>query len=1053
MRQSNSTAGGPSGPGAIHPLLCACLLLGLLSAPGVAAEPTSPDLQALQWRLVGPFRGGRVDSVAGIAGDAHTFYFGGADGGVWKTTDAGHSWTNVSDCCLDTGAIGALAVAPSDPKVIYAGTGEGFPRGDMLTGDGLWKSVDAGKSWIHAGLAETHVISQIVVDPKDAQHLYVAALGHMFGPNPERGVFESRDGGAHWQRILFVDADTGVADLVMDASDPKTLYAALWQTERRPWNFSSGGAGSGIYKSNDGGAHWTDLSHNPGMPAGPLGRIGLALPITAPGRVYAVVEAGEGGLYRSDDGGAHWQRLYHKGDLNQRAWYFSRIYADTKDPDHLFVTEAPGLMVSKDGGKTFKNQHVIGGDHHVLWIDPTDAKVMILGNDGGATVSLDGGTSWSSLDNQPTGQFYHLNVDDRFPFHLYGAQQDRSTLETASATVDFDIEPQDWRTVAQWESGYAVPVPGKPWIVYSSGGPGGLLERTDTHSGLKTFLGPWPDGTTGRGAADLKYRFQWTFPIVVSRYAPDTLYIGSQYVMKSTDGGRSWNDISPDLTRDDKSKQQPSGGPLHKDITSVEYYDTVFALAESPLDPKLLWAGSDDGKLWATRDGGGHWDDVTPKDLPEWSTVNVIEASRYAPGTAYFAAHRYRLDDFTPYIYTTTDYGAHWRKIVSGLPADTTSFVVREDSRDPDLLFAGTLTGVYYSADGGAFWRPLQQNLPRAAIFDLAVVPQQDALAVATHGRAFWVLDNLQPLRELTPAALAAPAFLFTPQTAWLTGGQQDPDSVKYNAGENPANGVSIFYELKRALPKDAPLTLTISDQEGKPVASFSRVARNKDDDNKDADADSAPPGLSADTGMNLFVWDLSSAALGEGSQAVPGPQVPPGHYRATLSGAGVSESRDFEVRVDPRANVSQADMETSYALLREIQVKLAAIGKAAERIHALREELQKRQKDPAAASRLAELEKISAILVTPDYDGYLQSLAYPASLQDRLGSLSFVIEGDYAQPSPGDYALWQMLSSETDTELQALHAFDDIVTHDITALKARPSPFKTAREEDDDRD
>jgi photosystem II stability/assembly factor-like uncharacterized protein len=1012
----------------------------------------------MQWRLVGPFRGGRVDSVAGIAGDGKVFYMGAADGGVWKSTDAGHHWNNISDCCLDLGPVGALAAAPSDPDVVYAGTGEPFPRGDVLTGDGVWKSTDAGKTWQNVGLKETRIISNILVDPKDPQHVYVGAMGHLFGPNPERGVYESRDGGGHWQRDLFVDADTGTADLVMDPSDPKTLYAAMWQVQRLPWDFTSGGPGSGIYKSTDGGAHWTDLSRNPGMPAGPLGRIGLSLALTAPGRVYAVIEAGEGGLYRSDDAGAHWQRLYHKGDLNQRAWYFSRIYADTQDAEHLFVTQAGGLMVSKDGGKSFKSQYVIGGDHHVLWIDPKHSQTMILGNDGGASVSLDGGDSWSSQDNQPTAQLYRINVDDRFPFHLYGAQQDLSTIEVPSATPDWGIDVHDWRTVAQWESGYAVPVPGQPWIVYSSGGPMGALERTDTRTDMKTFLIAWPDDNTGRGADELKYRFQWTFPIVASRHAPDTLYIGSQYVMKSSDAGHSWKEISPDLTRDDKSKQLPSGGPLHKDITSVEYYDTVFALAESPLKVGLLWAGTDDGRVWVTRDDGSRWDEVTPPDLPAWSTVNTLEPSRFDPGTAFMAAHRYRLDDFAPYIYETHDYGAHWQKIVTGLPVDTSSFTVRQDWQDPRLLFAGTLNGAWFSDDAGGHWQSLQQNLPRAAVTDLAVVPQQDSLAAATHGRSFWVLDELQPLRELAAASRSADAYLYTPGTAWLTSGSQDPSALQFDMGENPVNGAQVFYQLKKPLANGATLSLAFSDLAGHSIASFSVTGSlvKKDDDNaadKDKDSDETPPVLSTDAGMNTFLWDLRYAAIGQGDEAVPGPQVPPGKYRVTFSWRGHAESREFQVLKDPRIHASDADLQARAEFGLKVQKKLAEVGIAAGHIEALRKAL-KASKATDAPARLAKLEDISAKLLVPNFEGFLETLAHPASLQARLGTMLFGLEGDYAAPPPAYQALYDSLAAQVDLQLKVLHGFDDLHVHDPVAVVRHHAAIRTGlQQQHEDRD
>jgi len=1037
--------------------LAACLILPSLPAGGDPAPAADPMLQALQWRLAGPFDGGRVDAVAGIPGDKRTFYMGAADGGIWKTTDAGIHWHNVSDCCLKLGTVGALAVAPSDPRIVYAGTGEPFPRGDVLTGDGMWRSADAGKTWLHVGLEDTRIVSNILIDPKDPQHLYVGSLGHLFGPDPHRGVYESHDGGAHWQQILTVDTETGVADMAMDPNDPKMLYAAMWQVSRRPWNFSSGGPGSGLWKTTDGGAHWTDISKNPGLPAGILGRIGLALPASAPGRVYAVVEAKDGGLYRSDDAGAHWQRLYHKGDLNMRAWYFSRIFADPKDADHLFVTEAPGYMISKDGGKTFKNQYYNGGDHHAMWIDPTDPQVMAIGSDGGAAVSLDGGRSWSPLDNQPTAQIYRINVDTGFPFRMYGSQQDCCSIGIVGAPADWGIGQHDWNVPAQWESGYVVPAPDRPWIVWSAGGPMGQLERYDMRTGLKSFTSPWPDDFTGRGAGDLHYRFQWTTPVLASVHASGTVYVGAQYVLKSEDDGRNWREISPDLTRHDPQKLVPSGGPLHLDAISTEYYDTVFALAESPLKAGLLWAGTDDGKLWLTQDDGGHWQDVTPPALPEWSTVSTVEPSRFDQGTAYVAAHRYRLDDYAPYVFVTHDYGQHWQKIVDGLPADRSSFTVREDWKDKGLLFAGTLDGAWFSVDGGAHWRALQQGLPHTAVTDLAVVPQQDSLAAATHGRAFWVLDQLQPLRELAEVPARATAFLYTPDIAWITPGSQDPTALDFNQGMNPVNGGSVFYQLRKPPAKGSKLTLDFTLLDGTPIVSYSAVAKPKQDKDADKDADAgnddgAPaPGL--DAGMNVFVWDMRYATVGKGQDAMPGPQVVPGRYRVTLTLNGTSQSREFEVKADPRMTATAADWQASQDLTRKIQQEVGVLGKAALRIGGLRKALQASQA-PDAAARLASLEAIAAKLVTPDFEGYLENLAHPASLESRLGGLMYAVESGFGRPSVNDEQVFAALSAEADELLKALKAFDDLNVKDVQAFRPGHPAMRLGlqrRDEDDE--
>ena len=989
------------------------LLLGLFAClaviPFTAAFGAYPGsaLQALNWRLIGPYHGGRVDAVAGGAGEPQTFYMGGADGGIWKSTDAGHSWHNVSDCCLAVGAIGALAVAPSNPDVIYAGTGEPFPRGDMNTGDGMWKSTDAGKTWTHIGLDKTGIIGNIVIDPHDPDHVYAAALGRIFGPTTERGVYETTDGGRNWRRILYVNARTGANDLAMDPQDPKVIYASMWQVKRRPWTFSSGGPGSGLYKTTDGGRHWTNLTHNTGLPKGVLGKIGLAVAPTAPNRVYVLIEAHKGGLYRSDDAGLTWHRLYHGANLTQRPFYFYRLYVDPKNPNRIYAPQAEGVMISTDGGKQFQSHRIQGGDNHVLWIDPEHPRDMIAGNDGGATVSLDGGQSWSRQDNQPLSQFYHVAVDERFPFHIYGAQQDFATLEIASRnTHGYAITRQDWQVIAQWESGYAVPDPGKPWITYTGGGLGGLIERNDTRTHQHRFFGPWPENNSGVRAADLKYRFQWVFPLLVSKYDTNALYAGSQYVMESDDDGNSWRKISPDLTRNDKSKQIASGGPITKDITPVEYYDTVFALAQSPLKQGLLWAGTDDGKVWVTRDDGKHWKDITPHGLPKWTTVSSIDPSHFQPGTAYLAARRYRQNDYAPYLYVTTDYGTHWRKITRGLPDDESSFVVRQDTQDPDLLFAGTLRGVYVSFDNGSNWQPLQLNLPHTAVRDIAVQANQSALAIATHGRGFWVLDNIQPLRELSAKALDAPAFLFTPQATWFAGGQYDPHAAAYRAGVNPPNGVSVFYELK-SKPKQ-PITLTFTGTGGKTLAAFASTNKKS--------------GLTAEAGMNRFVWDMHYDPAPGG---MPGPRVVPGTYRVTLSMGGTRQTRTFEVKKDPAIAAGQDDLQARYALLRDIVDELTMIDDTVSRIDSqekkLKVSLAANPKDEQARKNLATLETVKGELVAPHADSYLSILQHPTELEGKLGFLYFVVNGSFAKPTQTDYEMWKTLRKQVDAQLHKL--------------------------------
>ncbi|MGH8428255.1 MAG: WD40/YVTN/BNR-like repeat-containing protein [Gammaproteobacteria bacterium] len=1034
-------------------LLAVLALTAALPAFGSSSPYPASALKALAWRSIGPFRGGRSVAVAGVASEPRTFYFGGADGGIWKTVNGGNSWSNVSDCCLKVGAIGALAVAPSDPNVIYAGTGEPFPRGDMATGDGVWKSTDAGKTWTHVGLDDTRVIGAIVVDPRNANHVYVAALGHVFGANADRGVYESFDGGATWKKIFYVDQNTGAVDLVMDPANSRVLYAAMWQVTRSPWFFGSGGPGSGLYKTTDDGATWKNLSQNPGMPTGTLGRIGVAVSASDPNRVYAIVEAKSGGVFRSDDGGATWQLTYSNSDLRQRAWYFSQIYVDPKNPDRVYAPQVEGLYVSSDGGNTFQPLDTPHGDNHVLWIDPQNPDAMIVGNDGGAGVSYDAGLSWSSEDNQPTAQFYHVALDDQFPFHIYGAQQDNSTVEiTSRNTGGYAIGIQDWRPVAGGESGFVVPVPGSPWITYG-GGYDGALERLNTRTGEDVFLDPWPDNGMGHPATDLKYRFQWTYPIVVSKHEPDTLYVGSQYVMKSSDGGMTWQTISPDLTRNDAKKQASSGGPITQDNTSVEYYDTVFALAESPLKAGVLWAGTDDGRVWVTRDDGQHWSNVTPQNLPQWATVSIIDPSPLDPATAFLAARRYRQDDYAPYIYKTTDYGAHWQKIVNGLPNDESSFVVRQDTKDANLLFAGTLRGVYVSFDGGMDWQSLQLKLPHVAIRDIAIQPQYDALVLATHGRAFWVLDNLEPLREMSQAAVNADAFLFTPQTTYLTGGGSYPGANADGSGENPPNGVAVFYELKQSPQLGDKVTLTFADASGKTVAAFSNV-KTPQGKPVEVPKDFYPPKhpqqegvVPTESGMNEFVWNLelpSSTALpGSASWigSIDGPRVPPGTYTATLNVGGKNYSRQFTVAKDPRSSVTQAQLEAQFTLLSQIHAKADAVAKAVLNIRKLRDGIQAYQPRLAAGSAgakqataiLAKLDTIEQALLQTKSHAVEDPLNYPIRLWSKLLILGTEFD-DESAPTQSERQVWQQLSAQADAQLQAL---DKVQSQDIPQLNA----------------
>ena len=641
-----------------------------------AAAVEARALQALEWRSIGPYRGGRVTAVTGVVGQPRTFFLGGTGGGVWKTVDGGITWRNVSDGQIATGSVGAMAVAESDPNVVYAGMGESCIRGNVSHGDGVYRSSDAGRTWTHVGLRETRQIGRIRVHPRDPDLVYVAALGHTYGRNRERGVYRSRDGGADWQRILFVNDSTGAVDLAMDPSNPRILYAAFWQAMRTPWSLESGGSGSALYKSTDGGDTWTKLTGE-GLPKGLWGRVGVAVSGARTDRVWAMIEAEEGGLFRSDDGGQTWRRTTDDRRLRQRAWYYTHVHADPKNADAVVVLNVQFLR-SGDGGRTFTPIPTPHGDHHDLWIDPADPSRMINGNDGGANVSFDGGATWSRQDGQATGQFYHVIADDRFPYHVYGAQQDNSTVAIASRTGGSGIDRPDWYPVGGCESGFIAPRPGDPDVVYA-GCYDGAITRYDHRTGETRNITVYPENPMGWGAEGMKYRFQWTFPIVVSPHDSNVLYAAGNVLFRSTNEGQSWTAISPDLTRNDRSKLGPSGGPITKDNTSVEYYCTIFAFAESKREKGLLWAGSDDGLVHVSRDGGAHWSNVTPPGLEAWSLVSQIEPSPHDPGTAYLAVNRYKLDDYRPFAWVTRDYGRSWRPIASGLPEMAFVRVLRED--------------------------------------------------------------------------------------------------------------------------------------------------------------------------------------------------------------------------------------------------------------------------------------------------------------------------------------------------------------------------------------
>ena len=998
---------------------------------------------ALRYRSIGPFRGGRSVAVAGNAKYPRTFYFGGAAGGVWKTTNGGITWRNVSDKYFKTAAVGAIAVAPSDPNVIYVGMGEPFIRGDMATGDGVYKSDDGGKTWFSVGLKDTHVISQIVVNPNNPQVVFVAALGHVFGNNKERGVYRSTDGGKTWKKVLYVNDKTGASSIAMDPHNPRILFAGMWQAYRKPWLLSSGGPGSGLYKSTDGGDTWKNISKYPGLPIGILGKISISVSGANSNRIYAFIEAKNGGVFRSDDGGKTWLRRFHQSELTQRAWYYGRVYADPKNEDVVYAPQVSGLFRSDDGGNHFKPLRTPHGDNHVLWINPENPEIMIGGNDGGASVTYDGGKSWSSENNQPTAQFYHVSVDHQFPYHIYGAQQDNSTVEILSRTSGFGITDKDWWPSAGGESGYVIPDLQNPDITYG-GSYDGVLIKYNRKTGERQRIDVWPNNPMGYGADSLRDRFQWTYPIVQSQHHPNELYVASQYVYRSTNEGMSWTRISPDLTRNDKAKQQASGGPITKDNTAAEYYNTIFAFAESPVKAGVFWAGSDDGLIHVSTDNGKTWKNVTPKVLPQWTTISTIEPSHFDAGTAYVAARRYRLDDFKPYLYKTSDYGKHWKKISAGMPASGSVFVIRQDPKERNLLFAGTLTGVFVSFNGGKFWQSLQLNLPHVPVRDMAIQENANDLVLATHGRAFWILDNIEVLRQLTPKIEDDGAFLFQPEKTYLTKGYSfyRPGMT---IGENPSNGLVLFYYLKRAPAKGQVVKLNFLTQQGDTIASFSnktnRVGKPVHVSTKFySDTTKTLQGvLPAKKGLNRYVWNLRypdatrvpGAVIWGGSMA--GPKIVPGTYTATLSVGGKTISRPFKVIPDPRYKVSQEALQKQFDFLTKVHKKLDETDKAILKIRKVKGEINGYLLRLKGFDKLDSLKKVSKPLLkklTGIENRLMQTkshasedpLNYPVKLNNKLAALASTAGSSYNSPTKQEYEVFDELSGQVDAQLKILH-------------------------------
>ena len=976
----------------------------LLLLPGSLTAQRSDSNAAfntLSYRELGPARGGRSVAVAGSTARPFEYWMGTTGGGVWKTTDAGITWNPATDAYFG-GTIGAVAVAESNPDIVYVGGGETHIRGNTSHGDGLWKTTDGGKTWALMGLKETRHIARVRVHPTNPDIVYVGALGHAFGANPERGVFKTTDGGRTWAKILFRNDSTGISDLIMDPNDPNTLYAAFWHAYRTPWMLNSGGPGGGLFKTTDGGATWREITRNAGLPRGVWGKVGVTVSPANSKRVWAIIENDSGGVYRSDDAGETWEWINRDRSLRQRAWYYSKIYADPKDTNVIY-----GLNVqffrSTDGGRTFRQQIAVPhGDNHDMWIAPNDPERMVQANDGGANVSFNGGRSWTN-QQYATAQMYHVSVTNHFPYQVCGAQQDNSTLCGPSRNPG-GIGIGDWKNAGGGESGYVTAHPTDPDIIFA-GSYSGYLTRKDMRTGLSRNINAWPMNPMGHSSEDIQFKFQWTFPIVVSQHDPRILYVAGSQLFKSTNEGGSFEIISPKLARNDPRTLGPSGGPITKDQTGVETYGTIFTLAESPRNAQVLWAGSDDGLVHITRDGGRTWTNVTPRGLGEYARVSIIDASRFDEGTAYLAANRFQLDDFTPSLWKTSDFGASWTKIVNGIAADEFTRVIREDEERRGLLFAGTERGVWVSFNDGAQWERLQQNLPPVPVHDLVV--KEGDLVVGTHGRSFWILDDISPLRQLTPAVAAKPAHLFAPRDAyrieWGGFGRGGPTAgATSRPGMNPASGVTVFYHLAQG---GRPVKLEFLSPDGSVISTVSQNLKDS-------------------TGLQSYTWNMRypdavtfpGMILWAGNTR--GPIAPAGTYSVRMTvGDDAPQVQRFALKNDPRTSATAADLVAQFEFLIQIRDKTSEANNAVRTVRNVRAQIEERVASAPRLRRNANTLLASMAAVEQEvYQVKNQSnqdpLNFPIKINNKIAALNGVVaSGPYA-PTAQSIAVFEELSA-----------------------------------------
>jgi photosystem II stability/assembly factor-like uncharacterized protein len=999
-------------------------------------SPAELDVfKGMKYRNVGPNRGGRSLGITGVPSRKNEYYFGAVGGGLWKTTDGGLTWKPVTDGQIKSSSVGAVAVSQSNPDIIYIGTGESEHRGNIMQGDGVYKSIDAGKTWKNVGLANTQAISRVRIHPTNPNIVYVSALGHPFGPNKDRGVFKTTDGGVTWNKILYKSDKAGAEDLILDPNNPDIIYASIWEVYRTPWKMWGGGGACGLFKSTDGGTTWTELSTKPGMPKAPIGKIGITVSPVDSKRLWAIVEANDGGVYRSDDAGMTWKRVNEDRKLRQRAFYYSRIYADPKDKNGVYILNV-GFFKSSDGGvkfnKTIKLPH---GDNHDLWIDPNDPMRLAQANDGGGTISVNGGDTWTDED-YPTAQLYHIMATSDFPYHVAGAQQDNSTIAVPSEGWSHMVMKTNTvkpgmgyaYTIGGGESGYIAQDPKNADIFYA-GSYSNVLTRINRKTGEVKEVEPFPRYFMGEAAKSLPERFHWTFPIVFSPVDPTRMYVSSQHVWMTKNDGQSWERISPDLTYSDTSTLGESGGIITRDMSGPEIYGTVYSLAPSYHDVNTIWAGSDDGLIHITRDNGKTWQNITPPGVPQNSRVSMIDASRHKPGTAYVAIKRYQMDDRAPYIYSTDDYGKTWKKITKGIPADNFVHVIREDIVRPGLLFAGTEHGVYVSFNNGGDWSPLKLDLPDTQVADL-VLTEKD-LAIATHGRSMYILDDIAPIREFAPTIVKSGLHFFKP----------------YYAVRRVQNATFQYY-----LPKAADsLKIEILDMEGKIVQTFKGEKAKTDSAAKAGtdDEDFVPPPKAPTmaAGLNQFSWDLRypGATVFKGmimwsARPQNGPLAPPGNYQARITAGGVSITHPFEIRLDPRVkNISLADLQEEFKLSMKIRDETSKANEAVIKIRAVKEQLAKdKSSSPDIQNIISALNSIEETIYQVKNQSGQDPLNFPIRLNNKIASLQRIVESGESKPTDDSYKIFTVLSGELSNTLKELDKVMD--TPQVKRLTQQPA-------------